>query len=161
MDYIDRLKRAAIPLGTFMVLSSGAALAQDQLTKADLVQLAVTLGVYDNRCEKLAPRLLADVQRLVRMLDKDDVMAGVISRTGQSRQSGRGEVVWRAIVRWSRSTRTGCSSLRGERMADDERHIALHPPQPYATAQRLRQAARRHETCDQAMSEERSSDLTL
>ena len=49
MDYIDRLKRAAL-LGTIMVLSSGAALAQDQLTKADLVQLAVTLGVYDNRC---------------------------------------------------------------------------------------------------------------
>ncbi len=64
MDYIDLLKRVAIPLGTIMVLSS--ALAQEQLTKADLVQLAVTLGVYDNRCEKLAPRLLADVQRMVR-----------------------------------------------------------------------------------------------
>ncbi len=51
MDYIDLLKRVAIPLGTIMVLSS--ALAQEQLTKADLVQLAVTLGVYDNRCEKL------------------------------------------------------------------------------------------------------------
>ena len=60
MDYIDRFKRAAILLGTIMVLSSGTALAQDQLTKADLVQLAVTLGVYDNRCEKFAPRLLAD-----------------------------------------------------------------------------------------------------
>ena len=56
MDYIDPLKRAAIPLGTIVVLSSGSALAQDQLTKADLVQLVVTLGVYDNRCEKLAPR---------------------------------------------------------------------------------------------------------
>jgi hypothetical protein len=62
-DYINLLKRVAIPHGT-MVLSS--ALAQEQLTKADLVQLAVTLGVYDNRCEKLAPRLLADVQRMVR-----------------------------------------------------------------------------------------------
>src|SRR6476620_6592125 len=41
MDYIERLNRAAIPLGTIVVLSSGAALAQDQLTKADLVQLAV------------------------------------------------------------------------------------------------------------------------
>jgi len=41
MDYIDPLKRAAIPLGTIMMLSSGAALAQDQLTKADLVQLTV------------------------------------------------------------------------------------------------------------------------
>jgi hypothetical protein len=49
LDYIKRLKRAAIPLWTIAVLSSGAALAQDQLTKADLVQLAVTLGVYDNR----------------------------------------------------------------------------------------------------------------
>ncbi len=76
MDYIDLLKRVAIPLGTIMVLSS--ALAQEQLTKADLVQLAVTLGVYDNRCEKLAPRLLADVQRMVRMLDKDDVMAAEV-----------------------------------------------------------------------------------
>jgi hypothetical protein len=42
MNYIDLLKRVAIPLGTIMVLSS--ALAQEQLTKADLVQLAVTLG---------------------------------------------------------------------------------------------------------------------
>jgi hypothetical protein len=63
------LRRTAILLGTIMVLSSGAALAQDQLTKADLVQLAVTLGVYDKRCEKLPPRLLADLQRMVRMLD--------------------------------------------------------------------------------------------
>jgi hypothetical protein len=53
-------------------------LAQDRLTKEDLVTLAVTLGVYDNRCEKLAPRLLADLQRMVRMLDKADVMAGVV-----------------------------------------------------------------------------------
>src|SRR4051795_9774037 len=77
MDYIDLLKRVAIPLGTIMVLSS--ALAQEQLTKAELVQLAVTLGVYDNPCEKLAPWPLADVQRMVRMLDKDDVMAAVIN----------------------------------------------------------------------------------
>jgi hypothetical protein len=41
MNYIDLLKCVAIPLGTIMVLSS--ALAQEQLTKADLVQLAVTL----------------------------------------------------------------------------------------------------------------------
>jgi hypothetical protein len=92
MDYIERLKRAAIPLGTIVVLSSGAALAQDQLTKADLVQLAVTLGVYDNRCEKLAPRLLADVQRMVRMLDKDDVMAGVINE--QEKVDRAGEAKW-------------------------------------------------------------------
>ena len=68
---VDRLKRAAIALGTFLVLSSGAALAQDQLSTTNLVQLVVTLGVYDNRCEKLAPRLLADVQRLTLLLDKD------------------------------------------------------------------------------------------
>jgi hypothetical protein len=92
MDYIDPLKRAAIPLGTIMVLSSGAALAQDQLTKADLVQLVVTLGVYDNRCEKLAPRLLADLQRMVRMLDKDDVMAGVINE--HEKVDRAGEAKW-------------------------------------------------------------------
>src|SRR5258708_11069048 len=90
MDYIDLLKRVAIPLGTIMVLSS--ALAQEQLTKADLVQLAVTLGVYDNRCEKLAPRLLADVQRLVRMLDKDDVMAAVINP--EDKVDRAGEAQW-------------------------------------------------------------------
>jgi hypothetical protein len=92
MDYIDPLKRAAIPLGTIMVLSSGAALAQDQLTKADLVQLVVTLGVYDNRCEKLAPRLLADLQRMVRMLDKDDVMAGLINE--HEKVDRAGEAKW-------------------------------------------------------------------
>jgi hypothetical protein len=90
MDYIDLLKRVAIPLGTIMVLSS--ALAQEQLTKADLVQLAVTLGVYDNRCEKLAPRLLADVLRMVRMLDKDDVMAAVINE--QDKVDRAGEAKW-------------------------------------------------------------------
>jgi hypothetical protein len=92
MDYIDPLKRAAIPLGTIMMLSSGAALAQDQLTKADLVQLVVTLGVYDNRCEKLAPRLLADLQHMVRMLDKDDVMAGVINE--HEKVDRGGEAKW-------------------------------------------------------------------
>jgi hypothetical protein len=92
MDYIDPLKRAAISLVTIMALSSGAALAQDQLTKADLVQLVVTLGVYDNRCEKLAPRLLADLQRMVRMLDKDDVMAGVINEHEKVNRAG--EAKW-------------------------------------------------------------------
>jgi hypothetical protein len=92
MDYIDPLKRAAIPLGTIMMLSSGAALAQDQLTKADLVQLVVTLGVYDNRCEKLAPRLLADLKHMVRMLDKDDVMAGVINE--HEKVDRAGEAKW-------------------------------------------------------------------
>jgi hypothetical protein len=37
-----------------------------------------TLGVYDNRCEKLAPRLLADVQRMVLMLNEDDLSAGAL-----------------------------------------------------------------------------------
>jgi hypothetical protein len=92
MDYIDPLKRAAIPLGTIMMLSSGAALAQDQLTKADLVQLVVTLSVYDNRCEKLAPRLLADLKHMVRMLDKDDVMAGVINE--HEKVDRAGEAKW-------------------------------------------------------------------
>jgi len=92
---IDLLKRVAIPLGTIMVLSS--ALAQEQLTKADLVQLAVTLGVYDNRCENLAPRLLADVQRMVRMLDKDDVMAAVINE--QDKVDRAGEAKWCVALR--------------------------------------------------------------
>src|SRR6266550_5773012 len=92
MDCIDRLKRAAIPLGTIMVLSSSAALAQDQLTKGDLVQLVVTLGVYDNRCEKLAPRLLADLQRMAQMLDKGDVMSGVLSE--HEKVDRAGEAKW-------------------------------------------------------------------
>jgi hypothetical protein len=92
MDYIDRLKRAAISLGTIMVLSSGAAPAQDQLTKGDLVQLVVTLGVYDNRCEKLAPRLLADLQRMAQMLDKGDVMSGVLSE--HEKVDRAGEAKW-------------------------------------------------------------------
>jgi hypothetical protein len=95
MNYIDLLKRVAIPLGTIMVLSS--ALAQEQLTKADLVQLAVTLGVYDNRCENLAPRLLADVQRMVRMLDKDEVMAAVINE--QDKVDRAGEAKWCVALR--------------------------------------------------------------
>ena len=81
--------------GTIMVLSS--ALAQEQLTKADLVQLAVTLGVYDNRCENLAPRLLADVQRMVRLLDKDDVMAAVINE--QVKVDRAGEAKWCVALR--------------------------------------------------------------
>ena len=92
MNYIDRFKRAAIALGTFLVLSSGTALAQDQLSTANLVQLVVTLGVYDNRCEKLTPRLLADVQRLTLLLDKDAVAAGVNSEHDNVDRAG--EAKW-------------------------------------------------------------------
>jgi hypothetical protein len=52
----------------------------------------VTLGVYDNRCEKLAPRLLADLQRMVRMLDKADVIAGVVVE--QEKVDEVGETKW-------------------------------------------------------------------
>jgi hypothetical protein len=96
MDYIDRLKRTAIRLGTIMVLSSGAALAQDQLTKGDLVQLVVTLGVYDNRCEKLAPRLLADLQRMAKMLDKGDVMSGVLNEHEKVDRAGEAKPIYAA-----------------------------------------------------------------
>jgi hypothetical protein len=71
----DRLKRAAIPLGAIVALSASAVLAQDRLTKDDLATLAATLGVYDSRCETLPPRLRTDLQRMVRLLDKDDLMA--------------------------------------------------------------------------------------
>ena len=57
MNYIGRLKRAAIPLGAIVALSASAVLAQDRLTKDDLATLAATLGVYDSRCETLPPRL--------------------------------------------------------------------------------------------------------
>jgi hypothetical protein len=62
------------------------------LTKDDLVQLAVTFGVYDNRCKRLAPRLLADVQRMVQLLDKDDLLAGVIKE--QDKVDRAGEAQW-------------------------------------------------------------------
>jgi hypothetical protein len=75
-----------------LLFSATAVLSQDRLTKRDLVTLAVTLGVYDNRCEKLAPRLLADVQRMVRILDKADVMAGVVNEHEQVDQAG--EAKW-------------------------------------------------------------------
>ena len=73
-DRIVKLTTAIVAL----LFSVTGVLAQDRLTKENLVTLAVTLGVYDIRCEKLAPRLLADLQRIVRVLDKADVMAGVV-----------------------------------------------------------------------------------
>ena len=85
---IKRITTAIIALW----LSAPAALAQDQLSQADLIQLAVTFGVYDNRCERLAPKLLADVQRMVQMLDKDDLLAGVIKE--QDKVDRAGEAQW-------------------------------------------------------------------
>jgi hypothetical protein len=87
-DRIVKLTTAIVAL----LFSATAVLAQDRLTKEDLVTLAVTLGVYDNRCEKLAPRLLADLQRMVRMLDKADVMAGVVVE--QEKVDEAGEAKW-------------------------------------------------------------------
>jgi hypothetical protein len=75
-----------------LLLSAPAALAQDQLTRADLLQLAVAFGVYDNRCERLTPQLMADVQRMVQMLDKDDLLAGVIKE--QDKVDRVGEAQW-------------------------------------------------------------------
>ena len=103
-DRIVKLTTAIVAL----LFSATAVLAQDRLTKENLVTLAVTLGVYDNRCERLAPRL-ADLQRMVRMLDKDEVMAGVITNRRKSTKPARRSGVV-LIVRWSRSTRMGCSS---------------------------------------------------
>jgi hypothetical protein len=88
----DYTVASAVPFGTFLVLWSGKALAQEQLTKADLTQLVVTLGVYDNRCEKLAPRLLADVQRMVLMLNEDDLSVGVLKE--QDNVDRAGEAQW-------------------------------------------------------------------
>jgi hypothetical protein len=87
-DRIVKLTTAIVAL----LFSATAVLAQDRLTKEDLVTLAVTLGVYDNRCERLAPRLLADLQRMVRLLDKDEVMAGVIDQ--QEKVDEAGEAKW-------------------------------------------------------------------
>ena len=91
LPIVDGLKRAAIALGALLVISSGAALAQTQLSTQPRPAV-VTLGVYDNRCEKLAPRLLVDLQRMIRMLDKAAVMAGVISE--QDTVDEAGEAKW-------------------------------------------------------------------
>lgn len=87
-DRIVKLTTAVVAL----LFSATMVLAQDRLTKADLLTLAVTLGVYDNRCERLPPRLLADLQRMVRMLDKADVMAGVVVE--QEKVDEAGETKW-------------------------------------------------------------------
>ena len=92
MNYIGRLKRAAIPLGAIVALSASAVLAQDRLTKDDLATLAATLGVYDSRCETLPPRLRTDLQRMVRLLDKDDLMARGLNE--QEKVDRAGEAKW-------------------------------------------------------------------
>jgi hypothetical protein len=92
-DRIVKLTTAIVAL----LFGATAVLAQDRLTKENLVTLAVTLGVYDNRCERLAPRLLADLQRMVRLLDKDEVMAGVIDQ--QEKVDEAGEATWCGIYR--------------------------------------------------------------
>jgi hypothetical protein len=92
-DRIVKLTTAIVAL----LFSAMAVLAQDRLTKEHLATLAVTLGVYDNRCEKLSPRLLADLQRMVRMLDKADVIAGVIVEHGKVDEAG--EAKWCSAYR--------------------------------------------------------------
>jgi hypothetical protein len=79
---LDKFTAAIVAL----LFSATAGLAQERLTKT------VTLGVYHNRCERLAPRLLADVQRMDRMLDKADVMAGVVNEHEKVDQAG--EAKW-------------------------------------------------------------------
>jgi hypothetical protein len=92
MADIDRLKRVAILLGTIVALSASAVPAQDRLTKDDLATLAATLGVYDSRCETLPPGLRADLQRMIRLLDKDDLMARGLNE--QEKIDRAGEVKW-------------------------------------------------------------------
>lgn len=87
-DRIVRLTTAIVAL----LFSATGVLAQERLTKEDLVTLAVILGVYDNRCEKLPAKLLADLQRMVRLLDKADVMAGVVVE--QEKVDAAGETKW-------------------------------------------------------------------
>jgi hypothetical protein len=95
MADIDRLKRVAILLGTIVALSASAVPAQDRLTKDDLATLAATLGVYDSRCETLPPGLRADLQRMIRLLDKDDLMARGLNE--QEKIDRVGAVVLRAV----------------------------------------------------------------
>jgi len=92
MADIDRLKRVAILLGTIVALSASAVPAQDRLTKDDLAMLAATLGVYDSRCETLPPKLRTDLLRMVRLLDKDDLMARGLNE--QDKVDEAGEAKW-------------------------------------------------------------------
>jgi hypothetical protein len=93
MADIDRLKRVAILFGTIIALSASAVRAQDRLTKDDLATLAATLGVYDSRCETLPSGLRADLQRMIRLFDKDDLMARGLNE--QEKVDRAGEAKWR------------------------------------------------------------------
>jgi hypothetical protein len=75
-----------------VALSASAVPAQDRLTKDDLATLAATLGVYDSRCETLPPGLRADLQRMIRLLDKDDLMARGLNE--QEKIDRAGEAKW-------------------------------------------------------------------
>jgi hypothetical protein len=88
MTDIDRLTRVAILFGTIVALSASAVPAQDRLTKDDLATLAATLGVYDSRCETLPPGLRADLQRMIRLLDKDDLMGRGLNEQEKVDQAG-------------------------------------------------------------------------
>jgi hypothetical protein len=77
--------------------SAPAALSQDQMTKENLLTLAVALAVYDDRCEQLAPKLRTDLQRLVRMLDEGDLMEGSLYE--QKRVDDLGPERWCGMLR--------------------------------------------------------------
>jgi hypothetical protein len=79
---------AILLLGTIVALSASAVLAQDRLTKDDLATLAATLGVYDSRCETLPPGVRADLQRMIRLLDKDDLMSRGLNEQEKVDQAG-------------------------------------------------------------------------
>ena len=83
---------AILLLGTIVALSASAVPAQDRLTKDDLATLVATLGVYDSRCETLPPGLRADLQRMIRLLDKDDLMARGLNE--QEKVDKAGEAKW-------------------------------------------------------------------
>jgi hypothetical protein len=78
-------------------LSASAVPPQDRLTKDDLATLAATLGVYDSRCETLPPGLRADLQRMIRLLDKDDLMARGLNE--QEKVDQAGEAKWCDVFR--------------------------------------------------------------
>jgi hypothetical protein len=91
------MKKRIIAAVVALLLSAPAAPAQDQMMKENLLTLAVALVVYDDRCEQLAPKLRADLQRLVRMLDEGDLMEGSLNE--QKRVDDVGPARWCAMLR--------------------------------------------------------------